>query len=163
MNTQYLEAFQILEKASDTLNRRITLELLQWDLSVVQFQTLEFIASRTASTPSHCSHALNISTSGITRVLDQLERRSLLMREKVGHDRRLMYLRLTHGGLNMLRQASEVLNDRCKDVATRFPLVELASLNNALKKLSLAMQLPPREPDLQRATAPRPLVPRRVG
>lgn len=163
MNTHHLEAFQLLEKASNILHCRIASQLLQWELSVVQFQTLELIVSRKTVTPSHCSHALNISTSGVTRILDQLERRSLLRREKVGHDRRLVYLRLTQSGLKMFQQASQKLNDGCKDIATRSPLAELAALNDALRKLSQAMQAPTLKTAPQQVPEPRPLKALRAG
>lgn len=153
MSTQHFQAFQLLEKASNTLNRRIALELVQWDLSVIQFQTLDFIASRDACIPSHCAHALSISTSGITRVLDQLEGRSLLTRDRVGHDRRLVYLNLTPSGRQIVQEANAGLSERCMDIATRFPVAELSALNSALKKLSKAMEAPARYPEAQEKAA----------
>lgn len=163
MNTQHLEAFQLLEKASNILHRRITAELQEWDLSVLQFQALEFINSRSACIPSHCSYALNISTSAITRILDQLERRSLLTRERIAHDRRLVYLRLTPSGQGTLHEASEKLNERCKDVAARFPMAELNALNNALIKLSQAMETPPIAVDFRIEPAAKPARALRTG
>jgi len=78
-----------------------------------------------------------LSRSGLTRLIDRLERDGLVRREPVVDDARGMYAVLTADGTNRLRSATQVhLPGIAEHFAKRFNRQELARLGQLLGRLA---------------------------
>ena len=77
-----------------------------------------------------------LSASGVTRLLDGLERQGLVERAACSTDRRVVYAVLTDTGLDRLRTAAESHFGQVDAVfGARFDAVELATLTGLLDRL----------------------------
>ena len=77
-----------------------------------------------------------LTASGITRLLDGLERHGLVARAACDSDRRVVYAVLTDDGLVKLRQASETHVAQIEDYFNaRYDETELACLNALLGRI----------------------------
>ena len=86
-------------------------------------------------------------TPGITRMIDRLETKGLVARERRGGDRRCVYCRITRAGLEVLRSL-----DRAVDAADRaaFSVLsagELARLTEMLERVRDAHEAGPAKPE----------------
>ena len=75
-------------------------------------------------------------TPGITRIIDRLERENLVVRERLGGDRRRVHARITPKGLDILERL-----DRPVELATRAAIAgltssEIASLIGLLERIA---------------------------
>jgi DNA-binding MarR family transcriptional regulator len=78
-----------------------------------------------------------LSASGVTRLLDGLERHGLVARASCDSDRRVVYAVLTDAGLERLRTAAESHFGQVDAYfGTRFESDDLASLTNLLDRLA---------------------------
>ncbi len=81
--------------------------------------------------------AITLSASGITRLLDGLERSGLVERAQCDEDRRVVYAVLTDEGLAKLREASVSHVEQVESLfSSRFDDDELETLLGLLQKLS---------------------------
>jgi len=79
------------------------------NLSPTQLIVLQVIASVENATPSFVSHKTTISQATITTVLDKLERRGLITRQRDETDKRRLYLRVSDLGRQTIATAPDIL------------------------------------------------------
>lgn len=107
-------------------------------LSDVDFETLIRLARspRQSLRMSDLAAQTSLSTSGITRVVDRLEREGLVVREACATDRRASYAVITEAGNARLRQ---VLPQHLEDIELWFTGLlspeDLASFLDMLRKI----------------------------
>lgn len=101
-----LTAMGLFSEAHAGLAARFAAQLDEHGLSTVEFEVL----IRLARSPGHelrmsdLAAQTSLSTSGITRVVDRMERGGLLRRRACPSDRRSSYAGVTESGLTRLRQ-----------------------------------------------------------
>ncbi|MEV7621543.1 MarR family transcriptional regulator [Actinoplanes sp. NPDC089786] len=97
-------AIGLLTEAFTGLRGHFEAQLDQHRLSIVEFEVL----MRLARTPSHrlrmtdLAGQTSLSTSGVTRVVDRMDRDGLIRREACSADRRSSYAVITDAGLERL-------------------------------------------------------------
>jgi DNA-binding MarR family transcriptional regulator len=79
-------------------------ELEQFGLTGAQFAVLKNVADGIASTAADLCRTMHYDTGSMTRMLDRLEEKSVLRRERCTEDRRVVYLRITETGNELLPQ-----------------------------------------------------------
>ncbi|WP_277963983.1 MarR family transcriptional regulator [Pseudomonas sp. RIT-To-2] len=104
-------------------------------LSITQFHVLDLLVNNQASLPAHLSDALNISASGITTVVDQLERKQLLERLRKQPDRRTVRLCVSALGTRLHTHAHALLAHTDDNEAHALPSSYFVALNSLLKAL----------------------------
>lgn len=105
----------LIGRARSTLLTNLDAELEQYGLSGVQYAVLKHLADGTALTAVDLSRLLHYDTGSMTRMLDRLEEKALLRRERGKEDRRVVYLRITPAAralLPKLRAAGARVLDR---------------------------------------------------
>jgi len=105
----------LIGRARSTLLTNLDAELEQYGLSGVQYGVLKHLADGTALTAVDLSRLLHYDTGSMTRMLDRLEEKALLRRERGKEDRRVVYLRITPAAralLPKLRAAGARVLDR---------------------------------------------------
>ena len=105
----------LIGRARSTLLTNLDAELEQYGLTGVQYAVLKHLADGTALTAVDLSRILHYDTGSMTRMLDRLEEKGLLRRERGKEDRRVVYLRITSAAralLPKLRAAGARVLDR---------------------------------------------------
>ena len=92
----------LIGRARTTLLTNLDAELEQFGLTGAQYGVLKNLVDATAATAADLSRILHYDTGSMTRMLDRLEEKSLLRRERGKEDRRVVYLRLTSTGRAVL-------------------------------------------------------------
>jgi MarR family transcriptional regulator, 2-MHQ and catechol-resistance regulon repressor len=99
-------AVGLFAEAYTGLTNRFAAQLEQHRLSTVEFEVL----LRLARSPNHrlrmtdLAGQTSLSTSGVTRVVDRMDRDGLVRREACASDRRSSYAVLTDAGLSRLEE-----------------------------------------------------------
>jgi MarR family transcriptional regulator, 2-MHQ and catechol-resistance regulon repressor len=104
LNDPRFTAIGLFAEAFTGLQTRFTAQLEQFRLSGVEFEVM----MRLARTPgrrlrmTELAGQTSLSTSGVTRVVDRMERDGLIRREACPTDRRSSYAVITESGLKRL-------------------------------------------------------------
>ena len=93
-----LDAFIKLTRAAGSLSLSISRNLSQWGLTESQFGVLEALHHLGPMRPCELATKLLTSGANMTTVMDNLEKRKLISREKMPEDRRSVIIRVTEEG-----------------------------------------------------------------
>ncbi len=130
-----LGAFVKLMRASESISSDVHRQLADSRLSVSQFGILEALYHLGPMCQKDIAGKILKSAGNITMVVDNLEKRDLVVREKSSVDRRIHRIRLTDKG-NLL--IAEIFPDHAKRIRERMAVLsteELKELSRLLKKL----------------------------
>jgi MarR family multiple antibiotic resistance transcriptional regulator len=94
----------LIARARSALLTGLDGELEQFGLTGAQFAVLKNVADGTADTAADLCRTMHYDTGSMTRMLDRLEEKSVLRRERCTEDRRVVYLRITDTGNELLPQ-----------------------------------------------------------
>src|SRR5271163_3477677 len=94
----------LIGRARSALLTGLDGELEQFGLTGAQFAVLKNVADGTADTAADLCRTMHYDTGSMTRMLDRLEEKSVLRRERCTEDRRVVYLRITDTGNELLPQ-----------------------------------------------------------
>ncbi len=97
-----LTAYLKLVRASETINARMSAQLTQHKITLSQFACLEALYLNGALYQRELARKTFRSGGNITLVLDNLERRNLVIRQRDERDRRFTNVALTDDGHNLL-------------------------------------------------------------
>lgn len=126
-----LNTYIKLVRAAETVTSRITKHLGDANLTVSQFDVLEAVYHLGPLCQRDIAKKIRKSTGNITMVIDYLEKRGLVRRERGAEDRRYFTIHLTEDGENLISQvfpnhASAITGDM--DVLTDHEQEELGRL-----------------------------------
>lgn len=93
-----LNAYIALMRASDSVSARVHRHLAKSGLSVSQFGVLEILHHLGPLCPRDLGAKLLKSSGNVTLILDNLEKRGLVRRERDPGDRRMIIIHLTEEG-----------------------------------------------------------------
>ncbi len=105
------------------------------DLSFIQWIVLMKLKEGRAATASDLCKTMHYDNGSVTRLLDQLEERGLLRRERSKTDRRVILLKLTQAGEKKIAELVPVVVDVLNSVLAEFSKAEFAQLVRLLNKL----------------------------
>jgi len=94
----------LVARARSALLTGLDGELEQFGLTGAQFAVLKNVADGTADTAADLCRTMHYDTGSMTRMLDRLEEKSVLRRERCTEDRRVVYLRISATGSELLPQ-----------------------------------------------------------
>src|SRR5580704_7176471 len=92
----------LMSRARASLLSGLDARLEQCGLSAMQFAVLKHLAHGDAGTAADLCRVMHYDGGSMTRVLDRLEERGLLRRERCREDRRVVYLRVAPNGRALL-------------------------------------------------------------
>lgn len=103
------EVFLNLQRTAEALRWGIVETLKPYELTPVQYNVLRILrgAGSDGIKCSEISERLVTKDSDITRLLDRLENRNLVARERDGKDRRVITAIITESGLSLLSELDE--------------------------------------------------------
>jgi MarR family transcriptional regulator, multiple antibiotic resistance protein MarR len=125
----------LVGRARSAMLTGLDCELEPFGLTGAQFAVLKYVADGIADTAADLCRTLHYDTGSMTRMLDRLEEKSVLRRERCTQDRRVVYLRITDNGNELLPQ----LRDSALRVLARhlrgFTPEEVATLKQYLLRM----------------------------
>lgn len=108
----------LMGRARASLLSGLDAELAPFGLNAMQYAVLKQLAEGSARTAADLCRYMYYDTGSMTRVLDRLEEKGMLRRERCREDRRVVFLRVAAAGraqLPRLRAAgTRVLDDHLK-------------------------------------------------
>jgi len=139
-----IEAEAILNviRTAEVLQQAIADFLKQFDLSPVQYNVLRILrgAGETGATCSQIGERLLTRDPDITRLLDRMEARGLMTRERSREDRRVVMTRISETGLALVGRIDEPLRAMSKSRLRKFGRDALAGLVAELERIREAFE-----------------------
>lgn len=105
-------------------------------LRPVEFSLLVLVRSNRDVTQKQLGQALSLSAPNLTLLLDKLEERGVLARERSELDRRVQHVRLTPAGEDITRRALEASHPMEREWARFLSDAEKAMLTELLQKVA---------------------------
>ena len=94
----------LIARARSALLTGLDGQLEPFGITGAQFAVLKNVADGVAETAADLCRTMHYDTGSMTRMLDRLEEKSVLRRERCTKDRRVVYLRITDTGNELLPQ-----------------------------------------------------------
>jgi len=110
-------------------------ELQLLGLTGMQFATLKLLADGTAVTAADLSRLLHYDAGSMTRLVDRLEDKRLIRRERRKDDRRVVSLRVTTAGRAALPRLRDSAAGVMQRMLTGFNAAEVNSLREFLNRM----------------------------
>jgi DNA-binding MarR family transcriptional regulator len=106
------------------------------DLTPTQYNALRILrgAGEEGLSCSQISERMVTKDSDITRLLDRLESRGLISRERESKDRRVIIARITEGGLRTLAELDKPIQEHHRRLLKHMGEKELANLSTLLEQ-----------------------------
>jgi len=115
--------------------RTVDKHIAPLDLTAMQWAPIMAIAKGYAKTAADLANMANIDTGAVTRMLDRLESKGLLVRTRSTDDRRVVNLELTEEGQRMAQQIPAIVAKSMHLHLDGFSVEELATLKSLLKRM----------------------------
>lgn len=135
--TNTLNAFIALMRATESLNNRLNRHLADADLTVSQFGTLEVLHHLGPLNHRTIGEKLLKSGGNITMVIDNLEKNNFVKRKKDPHDRRAVLIHLTPKGKQFIEEFFPKHLEKIKEEFNVLTESEKINLAKLCKKLGL--------------------------
>ncbi len=113
----------------------------QCGVSAVQLWALWEIQKHLGIKVSELSRALSIHYSTASNMLDKLEEKGLIRRDRSGEDQRVVRLYITDAGDNLLARAPQPAQGAVSDALLRMNSQSLSALNDGLQSLIEHMEV----------------------
>ncbi len=125
----------LIKHAQLALNRTIDSKMAEMDLTAMQWAPLLLIAHGKARTAAELSRTTGVETSTMTRMLDRLESKALICRNRCEKDRRIIYLELTDTGKEFASKIPYVIAESFNYHLRGFSQDELSTLKSLLRRI----------------------------
>jgi DNA-binding MarR family transcriptional regulator len=132
-----LRALRRITRSTDLHSRKLVQE---FKLTLPQLVCLRQLASDGETTASALSRQVSLSQATVTGILDRLEGRKLLTRERSAGDRRRNILKLTAAGRRVVADAPGALQEHFARRLGAMPETEQERLSATLESLADLME-----------------------
>lgn len=129
-----------IKRAFSALQVDLLHVLGEFDLRMVPFSTLVMIVENPGLRQSQLADALAIERPNLVVVLDGLERRALITRDRVPTDRRAYALSATLAGHQLCEKAYRAVQAHETRYLERLSISERAALESALAKIETTLE-----------------------
>jgi MarR family 2-MHQ and catechol resistance regulon transcriptional repressor len=136
---QALNTFIKLLRATDSLKTRLDKHQTIGDLNISQFGTLEMLYHLGALHQHVIGKKLLISKSNVVAVIDKLEKRGLVRRERSREDRRCIFVHLTAAGEALIESLLPRHVAAITAEMSNLTLIEQQELGRLCRKLGLKL------------------------
>jgi len=117
------------------------------EISFTQWIVLALVSSGIATTCAELSRNMDHNSGAMTRVIDQLEERGLLVRRRDNDDRRVSNLSITEAGSQTVHELVGRVVDIWNDILGDFDHDEITRLIATLSKLLARLESPEPQPE----------------
>jgi DNA-binding MarR family transcriptional regulator len=113
--------------------------LLREGISMAQLHVLNLVESHGEMAMSRLAEMLDVSLSNATGLIDRIEERGFVERMRVPTDRRMVLVRLTPAGRQMLDEIETIREQTLRRVLDQLDAVQLAGVASAMVDLRSAV------------------------
>ena len=125
----------LMARARASLLSGLDAELAPFGLNAMQYAVLKHLTDGSARTAADLCRAMYYDTGSMTRILDRLEERGLLRRERCREDRRVVFLRVAAAGRAQLPRLRAAGNRVVNDHLAGFNSAEVENLKSYLGRM----------------------------
>lgn len=125
----------LLKLAHSRMHDCATIAFEGHDLSFMQWIVLTKLHEGTASTAGDLCKHIYYDTGALTRLLDQLEKRGYLRRQRSRQDRRVVQLIITDTGREKVKELTPLVVAKLNEALDDFTSAEFAEFMRLLNKL----------------------------
>lgn len=131
------EATLAILRTADLIRRRLTGVIEPHGVTMQQYNVLRILrgAGEEPLPTLEIADRMIEQTPGITRLLDRLEAKGLVVRERCPHDRRLVHCRITPDGLELLGRMDDAVHAADDDVVAMLTVEEMDQLTGMLDRV----------------------------
>jgi DNA-binding MarR family transcriptional regulator len=131
------EALLNLSRTHEFIQQRATEFFKQFQLTATQYNMLRILrgAGEKGTSCSHAAERMVTADPDVTRLLDRLEARNLIARQRSTEDRRVVVSRITPEGLDLLESIDEPLNEFTTRQLAHIPVDQLEQLIATLESI----------------------------
>lgn len=133
-----LKTYTQMMRAADAVTTRIHRHLMDTGLTLSQFGVLEVLYHKGSLCQRDIGKKILKTSGNITMVIDNLEKRKLVIREKDPVDRRRMLVKLTEKGLELIQALFPTHAAVAEKTFAVLESNEIATLGKLLKKIGKA-------------------------
>jgi len=126
---QLMQLMQLMKREADQ-------RMAAFELTDAQWKPLWMLHRGVASTPNELARELDMDAGALTRLLDRLEAKALITRERSETDRRVVLLGLTDAGRAVAGQVPVVLAGVNNDFLQGFSEAEWQQLQDLLSRMT---------------------------
>jgi DNA-binding MarR family transcriptional regulator len=128
----------LLARAALVKDRLLDSHLQDFGVTAAQFKVLIIVAQYGVDTPAELCRFLSLDSGSMTRMLDRLEQKALIVRRRCADDRRQVRLGLTEEGQKLADQLPQIGAAAMNELVGVLAADELATLESLLTKVLLA-------------------------
>ncbi|WP_158291722.1 MarR family winged helix-turn-helix transcriptional regulator [Lampropedia puyangensis] len=122
------------------MRARIDQHMVEIGLTDAQWMPISFLATAQARTASDLARCSMQGPAGMTRMLDRLESKGFVRRERSKEDRRVVYIELTPQGRSVADAIPSVLDKVNAQVLRDFSEVEARQFKSFLQRALLTLE-----------------------
>jgi DNA-binding MarR family transcriptional regulator len=130
-----LSVGHLLGRARASLLSALDAELAPFGLNAMQYAVLKYLADGTAATAADLCRTMYYDTGSMTRLVDHLEEKGLLRRERCREDRRVVFLRVAPAGRAQLPRLRAIGTRVLDEHLTGFSAAEIDTLKRYLGRM----------------------------
>ncbi len=131
-------ALRRIIRAVDIYSRKLNNQL---GLTTPQLLCLCTLADAEKMTLSELTKSVDLSGSTVNGIVDRLEIKKCLIRQRSSEDRRKVYLHMTDMGKSLVKKAPSLLQDKLSSEFSKLAETEQATITEALEKVVKMMEL----------------------
>jgi DNA-binding MarR family transcriptional regulator len=141
-----IEELVELQRRIDRDRRQYELDAwMRLHLGIGQLKTLFFISNRGATTTGKLATALKVTPTNVTGIIDRLLEKNLITRTGDPDDRRVLLLRTTPQGDELVAELRQKRRERMSELFNRLSEEEAAIVAQGLKIMVKAIEAKPDE------------------
>ena len=125
----------LMGRARASLLSALDQQLAPFGLTGMQFGALKHLSAGSARTAADLCRFMHYDAGSMTRILDRLEEKGLLRRERGREDRRVVFLRVTPTGRTQLPRLAAVAVRVLEAHLAGFGAAEIEALKNYLGRM----------------------------
>ena len=130
-----LSVGRLMGRARASLLAALDAQLERFGLTAMQFAVLKHLADGAARTAADLCRLIHYDTGAMTRILDRLEQKGLVRRERCREDRRVIFLRISAPGRTLLPPLLAVANRVLEAHLAGFSQAEIGALQAYLERM----------------------------
>lgn len=134
---QSLSLWVVMHRTLATLTRRAESDIRERGFSLTEWGVLEYLYHKGRQPLANISRKVLITTGSVTYVVDNLERRGLVERQRCEYDRRIIYAVLTEQGKSVMKNEFPRHAEAIHDMMKPLDPAEKETVKALLKKLGL--------------------------
>lgn len=131
-------ALRRIIRAVDVYSRKLN---NKFGLTTPQLLCLQNVCEAESMTLSQLTKAVNLSGSTVNGIVDRLEKKELIVRQRSTEDRRKVYLLMTEKGRELVKQAPSPLQDKLSEELGNLSQLEQLAITQALERTVELMEI----------------------